>query len=171
MSKLVCNEELSIIELEYKINLHSCDIAKAILFQLFTSIQVEGNMHAPFQHQPKPFAHVSGLLWSRNSTCKNIILFSHEKVVVLQFDANYWFYAPIHAKWLPLKLIFEIFMVSLFVVEVLLSCSKNESMRLNWLNEFPGFLKCNSVGTCFGLDTSSLCFLFSLSLKAVSFKS
>ena len=115
--------------------------------------------------------HVSGLLWSRNSTCKNIILFSHEKVVVLQFDANYWFYAPIHAKWLPLKLIFEIFMVSLFVVEVLLSCSKNESMRLNWLNEFPGFLKCNSVGTFFGLDTSSLCFLLSLSLKAVSFKS
>ena len=62
MSKLVCNEELSITELEYKINLHSCDIAKAILFQLFTSIQVEGNMHAPFQHQPKPFVHVSGLL-------------------------------------------------------------------------------------------------------------
>ena len=108
MSKLVCNEELSIIQLEYKINLHSCDIAKAILFQLFTSIQVEGNMHAPFQHQPKPFVHVSGLLWSRNSTCKNIILFSHEKVVVLKFDANYWFYVPINAKWLPLKLIFEI---------------------------------------------------------------
>ena len=55
-------KNLVLLNSNIRLNLHSCDIAKAILFQLFTSIQVEGNMHAPFQHQPKPFAHVSGLL-------------------------------------------------------------------------------------------------------------
>ena len=29
--------------------------------------------------------------------------FSHEKVVAMQFDANRCFYAPIFAKWLPLR--------------------------------------------------------------------
>ena len=28
--------------------------------------------------------------------------FSQEKVVIMQFDKNCWFYAPIYSKWLPL---------------------------------------------------------------------
>ena len=32
-----------------------------------------------------------------------IMLFSHEKVVVMQFDADHWFYTPLYGKWLLLK--------------------------------------------------------------------
>ena len=37
------------------------------------------------------------------STGKKYHAFSNEKVVTAQFDRGRWYYAPMYAKWLPLK--------------------------------------------------------------------
>ena len=42
--------------------------------------------------------------WTYFLLVRKIRPFSHEKVVITQSDACRWFYAPIYAKWLPLKI-------------------------------------------------------------------
>ena len=54
-----------------------------------------------------------------------------------------------------LSILIEMFKVSLFVVEILLSCSINVDFA-GRLNECPGFLKCKLEVIDFGLLTSFL---------------
>ena len=92
------------IELEYNIKLHSCNVIKAVLFQPVISIKGGDNSHDSFQHQCfQVYFEFMFLLQFYNALIVwKITLFSHDKVVVAQFQARRWFYALIHAKWLPL---------------------------------------------------------------------
>ena len=71
-------------------HLHSQDVVK-VRFQLVRSIKVECTLHGPFQMQC--FQD-----WTHFLLVRKIRPFSHEKVVITQFDACRWFYAPIYRK-------------------------------------------------------------------------
>ena len=43
-------------------------------------------------------AELKAISWKIMLLVWKIMLYSHEKVVIKQFNANYWFYAPIYAK-------------------------------------------------------------------------
>ena len=72
-----------------------------VLFQLLASIEVESTSHDSFQRQCFQEYFYSAM--DIFSTRRKIRPFSHEKVVVMQFDACRWFCYPIYAKWLPLN--------------------------------------------------------------------
>lgn len=81
----------------------------AMLLKLFCSnllypLKVETTRMIPFQHQcfQVYFEFVFLLQFCNALLVWKITLFSHDKVVVAQFQARRWFYAVIHAKWLPL---------------------------------------------------------------------
>ena len=84
-----------------------CIAAK--LLNLFCSnllypLKMETTRMTPFQHQCfQVYFEFMFLLQFYNALIVwKITLFSHDKVVVAQFQARRWFYALIHAKWLPL---------------------------------------------------------------------
>ena len=100
------------IKLEYKTNLHSWDIVKAVPLQLVTSFEIGSTSHGPFQRQCLQDYFDSAMDIFSNS--KKDQAFSHEKVVITQSDACRWFYAPVYAKWLPLTLLHERLRVQMF---------------------------------------------------------
>lgn len=84
-----------------------CIAAK--LLNLFCSnllypLKMETTRMTPFQHQcfQVYFEFMFLLQFCSALLVWKIMLFSHDKVVVAQFQARRWFYALIHAKWLPL---------------------------------------------------------------------